>query len=385
MKKKFRVSSLEIKKDSWQMTPEGYLVLEAYATRTGVFDYYTKDGKLYREYRPQTEVQNPDSYRTLENQPLTKLHPKNMLDSKSASKFIKGIVLEGIEPEGIYLKVTVRVFDKELIDLILSGKMTELSCGYYCEVIDGKGVTPDGVQYDGMQINIIYNHLAVVPKGRAGSKVGFHLDSEGFAVFYDDNDFEQNDNGSNSTEKLDKNIIFTEKMDMQITYNGRVYKLDNAEDVKALEKAVLDAQTSNQAKIDSLEAKYEMEKQRNDFAPEKLAEEVTFLADVSQWIKTDSNIVELAKKTKKDNMLQAIKDNMPNFVLKKDTEAYIESTYESMKELLAFKKDAKPATPEVKNDGINKIITNAIPGQKMDNENPSEKARKAKIDKIKSN
>ena len=128
-----------------------------------------------------------------------------------------------------------------------------------------------------------------------------------------------------------------------------------------------------------------MEKQRNDVAPEKLAEEVTFLADVSQWIKTDSNIVELAKKTKKDNMLQAIKDNMPNFVLKKDTDAYVESTYESMKELLAFKKDAKSTTTTApKNDALGNLIDGIVPGatSKLDEMDPSEVARNDKIAKM---
>ncbi len=387
MKKKFRVSSLEIKKDSWQMTTEGYLELEAYATRTGVFDYYTKDGKLYREYRPAIQVHNPDSYKTLEKQPLTKLHPKNMLDSKTTEKFIKGIVLEGIEPDGIYIKVKVRVFSKELIDLILSGKMTELSCGYYCEVIDGKGVTPDGIQYDGMQINIIYNHLAVVPKGRAGSKVGFHLDSEGFAVYFDDSDFEQNSSDS-TTKKDENNIIFTEKKNkMEFIFKGKTYKLDNAEDVKALQKAVADEQAKSQAKIDSLEAQLHMEVSKNDSSPEKLTEALNFITEVSQYIKNDSSLEALAKNSKKDNMILAIKDSMPsNFKLKEDaSDTYIETLYDLVKQTVTPKKDSKtvPTTkPEGKKDALDNLIEKGVQGtDKMDEEDPAEKARNDQIEK----
>lgn len=178
--KPYRILTLTIKQDAenWKRTDEGYLDIVGYATRYGIFDYYDRQGNLRREYRPEIEVFNPESYNTLKLKAHTNLHPDEMLDSTNtvgAGGHLRGVVTEEVIPEGDLLKVRVRIYDENLIQLILSGALTELSCGYYCDIDETPGVF-NGQSYDVIQRNIRYNHLSSVPKGRAGERVKFNID-----------------------------------------------------------------------------------------------------------------------------------------------------------------------------------------------------------------
>lgn len=54
----------------------------------------------------------------------------------------------------------------------------ELSCGYTLTLDETPGTTPEGEHYDAIQRNIRYNHLAVVPRARAGSLARLNIDGE---------------------------------------------------------------------------------------------------------------------------------------------------------------------------------------------------------------
>jgi hypothetical protein len=69
------------------------------------------------------------------------------------------------------------VQDAGLIKAIEKGERRELSPGYVCHVEENPG-SWNGERYDGIQRNIIYNHLAIGPAGwgRSGSEVSLKLD-----------------------------------------------------------------------------------------------------------------------------------------------------------------------------------------------------------------
>jgi hypothetical protein len=69
--------------------------------------------------------------------------------------------------------------DADLLLAIEKGDRREVSCGYSCDLLDTPGVTPEGVKYDKIQTNIVYNHVAIVEQGRAGSRVALRLDANG--------------------------------------------------------------------------------------------------------------------------------------------------------------------------------------------------------------
>jgi len=54
----------------------------------------------------------------------------------------------------------------------------ELSCGYEAQVLPIAGEHPGEGHYDAVQKNIRYNHLSIVPRGRAGDNVKLKLDAK---------------------------------------------------------------------------------------------------------------------------------------------------------------------------------------------------------------
>lgn len=162
-----------------EVTPQGYLRAHAYATRTGVFPYRMADGSIKKEYRSAAEVFKPESMKTLAGIAMTNLHPKEaLLNPENTKKHMIGFTGDNVEVcDGKFLSTTVTVTDKDGIDAIKSGQQ-ELSCGYSCDLVPEPGISPDGEPYDFVQRNIVYNHLASVPKGRMGADSRIHLDAD---------------------------------------------------------------------------------------------------------------------------------------------------------------------------------------------------------------
>jgi hypothetical protein len=157
-------------------TANGYLRAPAFATRIGVLSYREPNGKIRRELRHPDDVFDAHSMATLNGIPVTHLHPTEMLDPTNTKKYSVGI--SGTAgAEGQYVKLdAVTIMDDGAIKAVESGECEELSCGYWCEREDVAG-TFEGEPYDCRQRNIVYNHLAIVPKGRAGPDVRLHLDA----------------------------------------------------------------------------------------------------------------------------------------------------------------------------------------------------------------
>lgn len=53
------------------------MIVDAYLTRAGVFEYKEGDGDIGREYRPREEVRRSDSSRTARIRLITLGHPRN--------------------------------------------------------------------------------------------------------------------------------------------------------------------------------------------------------------------------------------------------------------------------------------------------------------------
>ncbi len=156
-------------------TSAGYLRVPGKLTRIGIFPYVQADGTIRKELRCAEEVFNQDSLDSLRLVPVTHGHPKGGLDAKTAQPAARGAVGDVVQHDDQYVTATVGVFDQALIEAIERGE-SELSCGYRCDL----DMTPgewNGEKYDAKQVNIRYNHLAVVPRGRAGHDVALKLDS----------------------------------------------------------------------------------------------------------------------------------------------------------------------------------------------------------------
>lgn len=154
-------------------TADGYLVTEAFAVRTGIQLYRGSevglvDRDIVRVYRPEDEVKSPASLTTFSHAPVTLGHPNQMVNADTFKDVARGEVSTEAQWEDGKIKLPLIVKDAEAIRAI-EGGVRELSAGYTCDLDFTDGVSPDGEAYDAVQRNIRVNHLAIVPKGRAGA------------------------------------------------------------------------------------------------------------------------------------------------------------------------------------------------------------------------
>ncbi len=155
----------------------GYLRADATLTRVGVFAYQLADGSTRHELRLPEEVFHPDSLASFSMAPLTRHHPPERLDASNTHKYQVGVTGENPRPDEHLVLSSVLVTDGETVKAVESGELLELSCGYDCELEHTPG-TWNGLKYDAIQRQIRGNHVALVPKGRAGPEARIRLDAE---------------------------------------------------------------------------------------------------------------------------------------------------------------------------------------------------------------
>ena len=151
-------------------TPEGYLVChDVPIARTG--DMVYRAGELGLEGdpdRPVTvrryaeDVFDPAAVASFEGKDVTAGHPAESVGPANHAAYSKGHV-QNVRREGEKLVADLLVKDAALISDIKNNVIREVSCGYLCSY------EPEGDHY--RQGNIRGNHVAVVPRGRAGRAV----------------------------------------------------------------------------------------------------------------------------------------------------------------------------------------------------------------------
>lgn len=152
------------------VSKEGWIRDRPIITRSGIFNYQTKDGKIRREYRPEDEVFNPGSLATVSGIPVTNSHVG--IVSATNPKGIIGTVISPGMREDSNVVAEIIIHDAKQL-----GDRRELSLGYTCDLDETPGQTDKGERYDAVQKNITYNHLAIVRNGRAGN-ARLRLDSD---------------------------------------------------------------------------------------------------------------------------------------------------------------------------------------------------------------
>jgi hypothetical protein len=162
-------------------TPEGFLFIEGTATRCGVFEYRQPDGSVIRELRDDADVMDRASLASLGRKPATLEHPeingqRVLVTPDNWDMFAVGQVGERITCAGGFVDVTLTVNRADALAAIRAG-VQELSCGYECEIDPTPGVHPTYGRYDQRQTHIQYNHLALVPQGRAGDMARLRMDA----------------------------------------------------------------------------------------------------------------------------------------------------------------------------------------------------------------
>ncbi len=258
-----RYDVVELKKA--KITDAGFLRGEAFLTRTGVFQYRNADGSIRNELRIDEEVFKEDSIDSLSMVPLTLDHPSVAVNIDNAKQFSIGSVGDA-RKSGNMIKASILVTDRAAIDAIRSGQ-SQVSCGYSCDVELAKGVHK-GMAYDGIQRNIVYNHVAAVKQGRAGEAVAIRLDSQD-AICIDSNRVDDAQEKENQmTVKIRLDGVDYEVSEQASQAFAKVCQEKDAEIVKA--KSELEKST---ARGDALED--EVKKTKEATSPEKFREAVS--------------------------------------------------------------------------------------------------------------
>jgi uncharacterized protein len=153
-------------------TPEGFLVCaDVPIARTGTMLYAdgevpvpARDG-LVRIQRTAEHVFSADTIASFEGKAITLDHPSVDVNPDNWAALAKGIVQNvrrGLGLDDEYLIGDLLITDRDAIRKVRDG-LREVSCGYDA---DYETTSPG----EGLQMNIIGNHLALVTKGRCGSR-----------------------------------------------------------------------------------------------------------------------------------------------------------------------------------------------------------------------
>ena len=163
-----------------QRTPQGGIRVDAALTRTGLLRYRNPDGSDRWELRRPEDVFHATSLAGLRDAPVTDEH-HGLVTAANHSALAKGHVSGEPRQDGDTLAATLVIQDADLIAAIEAGTKREVSAGYECDLETAPGEHA-GQRYDAVQRNIRYNHIAIVPRGRAGSGVCLRLDAAGDEV-----------------------------------------------------------------------------------------------------------------------------------------------------------------------------------------------------------
>lgn len=160
-------------------TPEGYLICQGTAAKAGVLPYLELNGQVRRELVTEEELSRADSLGSIGLKPVTDSHPPGgQVTAKNARDVSRGTSLQKVTYANGYVHIEIQVTDEELIQKIDRGDAREISLGYNLEAVDDTpGTHPKYGPYDAKQIGRMCNHVAIVPRGRAGPEAALRVDA----------------------------------------------------------------------------------------------------------------------------------------------------------------------------------------------------------------
>lgn len=173
---------------SWQFDHAGFLRCKTSVLRSCVLNYAPEElavenipaplrnSKAIRLYVPEAELSRDRSLDSLEGRPVSVDH---VWQSTLGTDDVGNIAgTPTYDPTSKMVFADILVTDPNAIRRITAEtgdpkKLVEQSAGYLMEVDWTPGVTEDGEEYDGVQRDITYNHVALVGEGegRAGKDV----------------------------------------------------------------------------------------------------------------------------------------------------------------------------------------------------------------------
>ena len=124
--------------------------------------------KWYNVYRDPEELAKAAS--TFNNKPLLNTHLPFSIVSPPKDAIV-GMTGDDAVFEFPYLYNSMTIYDGNQQAGIESGQHREISSSYYWTPVLKSGISPEGEEYDIVMTDLVCNHVAIVPDGRAGSDV----------------------------------------------------------------------------------------------------------------------------------------------------------------------------------------------------------------------
>lgn len=154
-------------------TKEGYLVATSRVARTGVQEYLAKElgdiaadrdpNSVVRVYRHPDQVFHKDSLASITRLPVTIEHPKEDVTAENWARLAVGDIGDAYATEPEWIVVNPMLKDAAAVKAARTTH-PELSMGYSANIVKAR----DGLDADFEVSDIRYNHIALVPKARAG-------------------------------------------------------------------------------------------------------------------------------------------------------------------------------------------------------------------------
>lgn len=157
--------------------PDGTTLYECFVSKPGVLVYEDAQGRKTRELVPVETLAEAESLETLGRAAVTLAHPEKFVTPDTWAQDGAGDVDGHIQVlANGFVKASLAVRRRDALDAIKGG-IREISAGYTCEIEWTAGIHPEFGAYDCIQKKRRYNHVAIVPQGRAGSSVRLRADA----------------------------------------------------------------------------------------------------------------------------------------------------------------------------------------------------------------
>lgn len=306
-------------------TKEGYLVATSRVARTGVQEYLARelgdiakqagfsDNDVVRVYRHPDQVFHADSLATITRLPVTINHPEEEVTAANWADLAVGDIGDAYSRDGEWIVVNPMLKDAVAVKAARTTH-TELSMGYSAEIVKAR----DGLDADFEQMNIRYNHIALVPRARAGhaARIG---DSWGITPI---DDSQPSEKGGRSMPELKSVVLGDQAVQVALSDAAAIeqFKADTA-------KKLADAQAAVDAKAEEIgQLKAELVKAQ-DAAKIDVDALVSARTDLVARVKAIDSAIEVACKSDAELRKEAVAKKLGDAAIEGASDAEIKGMF----------------------------------------------------------
>lgn len=320
----------------------GYLRVSGTIAKVGVYHYRNADGSTRAELVTAECLRDDGANKTLMGVPATVLHPKEgLINSSTAKIYSRGSVAGNPQFNNDQLNVDLVLTHQDAIDAVKNRGMEQLSPGYTVE-LDFTPGTYNGERYDCVQKSRRYNHLALVPNARGGSKCRLNLDGIDCEIEVDHGHF----NNDAKEDKRMATVTLPNGATVEVGDASTASAIQNAFRADADEKARLDGEIKTlkterdtlKGRCDGFEEEAKKKEEDDEENMDKRVDSALAVIESAKILKTDLEIRKDGKlKSERDLMCESLGKNFDG-----QSDEYVRARFDAAVEVATEKnKDDK--------------------------------------------